>query len=197
MQFKVFESGVEVNGPTVNSIVDGLGVFTNLSRRYLSREQIGQVVNRRLVLDMQGWYSQAAWLRAFENIAKQVGDKVLFNIGLSIPRNASFPPWVVDIERAIRAIDVAYHINHRKGGRPLFDVDSGVMREGIGHYGYRRISGENRIISESRNPYPCAFDWGLITAMARKFEPQVQVVHDDTKECRKNGADSCTYIITW
>jgi len=198
MQYKVFEPNIEVNGPTVYSIIAGLGYFTNLSRRYFSRVNIGTVVNKKLEIDMNGWYPQEAWLEAFKNIAEQVGDKVLYNIGLSVPESAVFPPWVVDIDTAIKAIDIAYHLNHRKDGKALFDVNTGTMYEGIGHYGYERDpSGANRIISVSRNPYPCAFDKGIITAMAHKFQPNAQVTHNDSKECRSKGADSCTYIITW
>lgn len=197
MQFKIFEPGIEVNGPTVNSLVDGLGYFTNLSKRYLSREGVGKVIDKKLVLDMEGWYSQEAWLKAFEQIAKQIGNRVLFNIGLSVPENAQFPPWVVDVDTAIKAVDVAYHLNHRKNGVPLFDMKAGTMSEGIGHYGYERISGENKIVSLCKNPYPCAFDHGILTAMAHKFAPAAKILHDDSKECRSKGADSCTYVITW
>ncbi|MDR1956814.1 MAG: hypothetical protein LBQ30_08180 [Treponema sp.] len=197
MQFKIFEPGIEVNGPTVYSIIAGLGYFTNLSRRYFSQVHIGEVIHKQLHIDMNGWYPQEAWLKAFENIANQVGDRVLFTIGLSIPANAQFPPWVVDIHSAIRAIDVAYHLNHRKNGRELFDLKTGVMHEGIGHYGYLQGVEQRQIISVSTNPYPCAFDHGIITAMAQQFEPYAQVIHDDSKECRKKGAESCTYIVSW
>jgi hypothetical protein len=94
-------------------------------------------------------------------------------------------------------VDVAYHINHRKNGVPLFDMNRGTMSEGIGHYGYERIAGKNKIVSLCKNPYPCAFDHGILTAMARKFAPAAKVTHDDSKECRSKGADSCTYVITW
>ena len=197
MQFKAFVPGIEVNGPTVNSIIAGLGYFTNLSRRFFSQVNIGTVVNKELRIDMDGWYPQTAWLVAFENIAKTVGDRVLFKIGLSVPANAQFPPWVVDVDSGVKAIDIAYHLNHRKDGKILFNPDNGAMSEGIGHYGYERISGENKIISRCQNPYPCAFDQGIITAMAHKFALNAVVRHDDTKECRNKGADSCTYIITW
>lgn len=198
MQFRVFEPDIEVNGPTVYAIAAGLGYFTNLSRRYFSQVNIGTVVNKELRIDMDGWYSQAAWLEAFEHIAATVGDRVLFNIGLSIPENAEFPPWVLDIDSAVKAIDVAYHLNHRKKGKQLFDVSTGTMFEGIGHYGYARPeAGENRIVCVNHNPYPCAFDRGIISAMAWKFQPNALVVHDDAKECRSHGAETCTYYITW
>lgn len=72
----------------------------------------------------------------------------MYNIGLSIPENAVFPPWVVDIDTAVKAIDIAYHLNHRKDGKPLFDMKTGTMSEGIGHYGYERDrSGKNRVVN--------------------------------------------------
>ena len=80
MQFKVFEPEVEVNGPTVYSIIAGLGYFTNLSRRFFVRAGIGTVVNKELQIDMNGWYSQELYLSAFENIANTVGNRVLFSI---------------------------------------------------------------------------------------------------------------------
>ncbi|GHV22598.1 hypothetical protein AGMMS49959_13680 [Planctomycetales bacterium] len=198
MQFQIFEPDIEVNAPTVYAIIDGVGVFTNLSRRYLGQVGIGTVVDKKLVLDMDGWYSQAAWLQAFENIAKQIGDRVLFNIGYSIPRNAEFPAQVTDIDTAIQSIDIAYHCNHRKNGQPLFDAATGVKRDGIGHYGYARVSPTiNEIVCVSHNPYPCAFDRGIYLAMARRFQPTARIVHDDAQECRQHGAETCTYRITW
>ncbi|MDR1867771.1 MAG: hypothetical protein LBQ77_05860 [Treponema sp.] len=197
MQFKIFEPNIEVNGSTVFSIIAGLGYFTNLSRRYFSQVGIGTVINKQLHVDLNGWYPQAAWLEAFENIANQVGDRVLFNIGLSIPAHAQFPPWVKDIHSAIQSIDVAYHLNHRKNGKELFNLKTGFMAEGIGHYGYSKGLKENQIISISNNPYPCAFDHGIITAMAQKFNPFATVTHDDMAPCRKKGADTCTYNIAW
>ncbi|MDR1086106.1 MAG: hypothetical protein LBP22_14920 [Deltaproteobacteria bacterium] len=197
MQFKAFEPDIEVNAPTVSAIIAGLGFFNNISRRYLSQAGIGRVVDKKLVLQPEHWYSQEAWLLAFENIARQIGDRALFNIGMTIPSNAHFPPWAVDIQSGVRSIDIAYHLNHRKNGLPMFNAETQVMLEGIGHYGCQPVSGQNEILCVCNNPYPCAFDRGIISAMAKKFEPEALIVHDDAKECRKNGADSCTYRVYW
>ena len=70
------------------------------------------------------------------------------------------------------------------------------MIEGIGHYGYNKLPDTNMIISVCNNPYPCSFDRGIITEMARKFQPYATVSHDDSKPCRNKGADSCTYVIS-
>lgn len=198
MQFRAFEPGIEVNGQTVWSIVDG---FINKASpsRLLVDEGIGQLgVDGVVLLDKAGWYPQDAWLRAFEKISETLGDHMLFNIGKRIPENAVFPPWVVDIDSALKSIDVAYHLNHRKGGRVMFDLQQGALLEGIGHYGYARPEAHGRlIVSECRNPYPCEFDRGILTAMARRFEPLATVTHVDAHGCRKAGKEACTYHVKW
>ena len=113
---------------------------------------IGKNESSEYEIDLGGWYSQEKWLNVFEAISKEIGENTLKSIGLRIPANAQFPPWVKDIDSAIRAIDVAYHMNHRKKGALLFDLGTGKMTEGIGHYGYERVPVTNTIVSEGRNP---------------------------------------------
>lgn len=197
MEYRPFEPGIEVNGRTVWSIVDGFRAFSLLASQFLLEEGVGQKGPDGIVkVEPDGWYSQEGYLRAFKRIAKSVGESVLFDIGSSIPRNAEFPPQVVDVHSAVGAIDVAYHMNHRREGSAMFDPSNGTMLEGIGHYGYATPAAR-RIVSVCENPYPCAFDRGIVTAMATRFEPTSKVVHDDSKPCRRKGAESCTYIVTW
>ena len=69
----------------------------------------------------------------------------------------------------------------------------------IGHYNHKSY-GPNKATIECANPYPCDFDRGIIEAMATRFKPNgaiVKVQHDASKPCRKNGADSCTYQVSW
>ena len=197
MQFKAFEPGIEVNGQTVYSIVDGLGSFKSIGHETLLSVGIGSGSKADYHIGMDSWYSQADWLQAFEKIAREIGDSTLKEIGKKIPENAQFPPWVIDIDSAIKSIDIAYHMNHRKNGTVMFDPNTGTMLEGIGHYGYERVPDKNMIVSKCNNPYPDAFDHGIITTMAKKFQLGASVLHDDSKPCRKNNAESCTYIITW
>lgn len=93
--------------------------------------------------------------------------------------------------------DVAYHMNHRRNGQLMFNPATGVMLEGIGHYGYKREPGERKIISVCDNPYPCKLDHGILTTVARRFQLRALVTHDDTKPCRAKGGNDCTYVVTW
>ena len=109
--------------------------------------------------------------------------------GSPSPKNAIFPPFVTDIDSALKSIDVAYHMNHALDGLPMFSpTPTGTMLEGIGHYGYMRVPGKKQIIAECTNPYPCPFNLGLIQAMAQRFESTATVIHDPTRPCRESRA---------
>jgi hypothetical protein len=198
VQYHAFEPGIEVNGQTVNAIVDGFRFLKEFPSRILLEEGIGKPGAEGLVeIDPEAWYSQESWLRAFERIGKTMGRPNLFAIGLRIPENAKFPPTITRIHEAIASIDVAYHMNHRKHGHVMYDPASGTMLEGIGHYGYEPVAGRAMIVSRCRNPYPCDFDRGILTAMAKRFEKAAHVTHVDGDPCRERGDESCTYHVGW
>jgi len=192
-QFQAFLPGVEVNGETVYAVVDGMGIFKARALQILAQNGIFQPTAGR-------GYSQQAWLDSFRVIAETIGSVTLSAIGRKIPENAQFPPGINSVETALQSIDVAYHMNHRLAGQPLYDPRTKKMREGIGHYRYQEL-GNRRIRMTCNNPYPCDFDRGIIEAMAQRFKPAgcffVTVKHDDSGPCRKKGADSCTYYVEW
>ncbi len=177
-QFQAYSQQVMVNGQTVLSVMNGMGVFRGSASRILERHGIPNPV-------ATGWYPQQAWLDAFREIAETIGSKTLHQIGMSIPRTAKFPPGIDTLEKALRSIDVAYHLNHRGGE--------------IGHYEFAKTS-PTRASVTCRNPYPCDFDRGLIEAVARQFKPAgavLRIEHDLLKPCRSKAGDSCTYVISW
>lgn len=190
-EFIAFEPGVEVNGETVLSVVDGLGAFKIMGRAILNSKGITNPA-------AGGWYPQQAWLDAFKEIMAKVGRTTLEAIGKQIPDHAQWPPQIQTIEDALASIDIAYHINHRKNGKGLFDPGTGTMTEGIGHYAYQK-TGERQGTMRCTNPYPCNFDLGIIEAVADKFKPagsSITIAHDPGG-CRINGDDTCTYLISW
>lgn len=192
-------AGVEVLGQALHSYVDGFQEASTLATRILLNEGIGQPgPDGKVQIDPQAWYPVEKNLKAMHEIGQVVGEIMQYEVGLKAPANAALPPSVTDVHGALRAIDAAYHMNHRKGGKALFDPATGQKRDGgIGHYDYQPIPGKKEGLMVCDSPYPCPFDHGLITAMGRRIQTGVWVFHADGKPCRKNGGDSCTYVIKW
>lgn len=192
-QFKAFDPKIEVNGQTILSVIDGMGSFEKKGIEILAKHGIAAP-------KPNNWYSQQAWLNAFEEIYKDIGEGTLFQIGKSIPENADWPPEIDNIEKALASIDIAYHMNHRRNGKILFDPETKEMSEGIGHYHFEK-TGERSAKITCDNPYPAEFDKGIIEAVTRKFKPDdsllVKVNHSDSPNCRHKGGDTCIYEITW
>jgi hypothetical protein len=179
-QFKAIDPNVEVTGESVQAVVGGMGAFKQAALKILAEHGITNI-------EAGTWHKQQAWLDAFKTIAEKVGNSTLYTIGLKIPENAIFPPAIDSLGKALAMIDTAYHMNHRNGE--------------IGSFRFQR-TGEKSVTMVCDNPYPCDFDRGIIMAFCNRFPPKgsvikAKVIHDDSQPCRKRGADSCTYQVTW
>ena len=194
MQFRPFAPDIEVRGHGVSFITAGFRIVPSVGMRFLVKHG---VLPAGAPLDVNAWYSQARWLAAFEDIAREVGPTVLFEIGRAMGEQVPTPPQMQDVRSALRFLDLGYHSYHRRGGRPMLDEATGTMLEGIGHYGADEVPGKREVVSVCANPYPCPFDHGLLTGLLGRFSGDVRVAHDDRQPCRQRGADSCTYRIRW
>ncbi len=192
-----FEQGIELSGFMIEPIVESFKLFPSVATKRLVAHGIGTMKGKDVVLDRQSWYGIENWLAAFEGLAETVGPRAMFQIGQQVPKYAALPPNINDIHSSLFALDVGYHMNHRKNGRVMFDPATGNMTPGIGNYIMKPVPNERRITSICDNPYPCDFDRGLVTAFATRFERNARIVHDDREPCRKTGARSCTYTVTW
>ncbi len=190
-EFKVFTEGVEVSGEAIFSFVHGLEAF--------HPDALGILARHGIVDPQPGqWFSQQAFFNAFREIADQIGVNALFSVGQHVPDNARWVEGIQSIERGLISIDIAYHLNHRLRGQVLYDEQTETMFEGIGHYRAERID-HNHLWVICENPYPCAFDKGLVSAVAERYKSRstqiVTVAHDMEHECRTRGDDSCRFII--
>jgi hypothetical protein len=184
VQFKSFQPHVEVLGEVVAAFIAGFPDGT---------QEVGYAcLARQEIVDPQkgSYYSLQGLLDAMNETADRLGDPVLFRIGCEIVNNAALPPNIYTVNDALPLINEAYHMNHRGGE--------------IGFYQYAyegRVDGLHRARMKCRNPYPCAFDRGVIDGFARRFGPErgenVIVREDTTAPCRRNGSFSCDYLITW
>jgi hypothetical protein len=189
-------SGIEVAGASAFAIVDAFRSFSLIAGQLLESEKIGHLgADGKVVFDTTKWYPLDAILRVFQKIKTSMGDASLFQVGKAIPKTAAFPPSVNDIESALKLLNMAYHMNHRKDGQVMMSAD-GQMLSGIGSYDFVSLGIRQARLTCS-NPYPCSFDKGIITAVAHKMAKTASVEHENPNACRSNAASSCSYVIKW
>jgi len=187
--------GIEVTGEALGAMIDAFRQYPSIVMKYLTKH--GLIDSKQGQIDRTAYYPLATWLAVFQAIAKDVGINSLYTIGKRIPENTPLPPHIKDIRTALTGIDVAYHASHRKHGKPMWDPVTGEMLEGIGHYKCELPAGEQKTIVVADSPYPCELDRGIVSGFATRFEPFAKIAHDNTAPCRKKGAGSCTYIVSW
>ncbi len=177
-QFIPFDDNAMVNGSTVMATINAFPKFMReVGVEMLQNNGIDHLTD-------DGWYPQKKWLDTFKEISIKFGENTLFQIGKSIPDSAKFPPNMNTLEEAFNLLSVAYQMNHKDGDIGVFEVHS-IDEE------------KKEIIFYCKNPYPCDFDRGVLTAMARKFKTGVNVGYVEGKPRRKDGADESWYIITY
>jgi hypothetical protein len=185
----------EVEGVFLGTFEDAFRQYPSLLRKHMVRHGLTQ--SEDASLDRSRWFPLDRWIALEHALAAEVGPNTAYTVGKKIPEFAKLPPDVQDLKAVLGAIDVAYHLAHRrKGDGRLFDVATGTMLEGIGHYRFEPSSnaGEVRVVCD--DPYPCDVDRGLIGGFSARFEPLAIVTHE-AGSCRKNGDASCTYLVTW
>ena len=179
-------AGVETTTAAIVGLLEAMGAFEGIGRKILAAHGMKKIVPT-------DWVPLSVGIELYGVVATQLGENTLFDIGCRVPQSVPWPPEIKDIEAALRSIDVAYHMNHRLRGEVMFNPATGVMLEGIGHYRCERVS-RRKILVTSDTPYPEAFECGIVTGTARKFEPTVEVEVDPN---RTRSGGSRTFVVTW
>jgi hypothetical protein len=183
-EFKSFSSDVEVTGEVLMAFLAGFPQeFRSSGLLILEKHGLSDP-------KPDSFYALQRFLDAMKEISDSFSAQMLFRVGEQIALHAVLPPGIDDLQKCLSSIDVAYHMNHRGGE--------------IGRYEYKFLGtqgGLEKATITCPNPYPCAFDRGVIEGFARRFKlPEfhdVIVRHDDSAPCRRKGNESCTYVISW
>jgi hypothetical protein len=128
------------------------------------------------------WYSQQAYLDAYEAIVDDIGESTLRQIGEATPDHAEWPPHVDGPFQALASIDDAYSMNHRGGE--------------IGYYEATKVD-ENTATVECKTPYPCEYDEALVEGTAAKFADGYVSLEETGPQCRAEGGQVCEYTVNW
>lgn len=180
-QYEPFDTGVEARGETLIAIEQALSRF---SAEYQQRARRAMAEYGIENPAPDEWYPQQAELNTLETIADELEPHIIDRLGEQIPDFAEWPDDISDVASALRSINEAYQLNHRGGD--------------IGYYEFEKTDDRTGAV-ECRNPYPCLFDRGLIRSVAREFSPVKSFVFVEERDanCRRRGADSCTYTVHW
>jgi hypothetical protein len=175
-EYVAFDPHVEVKAVAAQPVIDLVGpdMIPILQQNHIASSTTDQ------------WIWLQDWLNTLKDL-EALGALDLVTIGMGVPDNAIFPPEIQDVENALRSINMAYQMNHRGGE--------------IGEYVYDS-TGPTSGTMFCRNPYPSDFDFGLLHGIIRKFRPatardRIIVQLDPDKPTRKQGADSCTFLLSW
>jgi hypothetical protein len=188
---------IEVSGASLSTIAEAFRHFPQAGMKQLIRQGLASVgSDGKATVDLDRWYPLEPVLAVFDAVLVDVGANTMFEIGRSIPRYAQFPPDINDAFSALASANIAYHMNHRKNGRLMFDPATGQLQSGIGEFRIVSKPGVQPVVVESDNVYPCELRHGLLTALAARFERRAVVDHA-AERCQRRGAAACTYEVRW
>jgi len=178
-EFQCNEARAQVAGPVVETFLAALGPYRSRGERVVARNCGVTTV----ATSADTFYTLQGYLDALQEFQQQFNQGLLQRIGVLIFDKAAFPPGIDTAEKALASIGPAYQLNHREA------------HGGIGTYAWQ--PGERGGVMVCDNPYPCAFDTGILTSVAKRFAPEAKVTHVAPERCRHTGADSCTYKVEW
>ncbi|USZ69326.1 hypothetical protein NGM10_06200 [Halorussus salilacus] len=178
------DSDLEVNGRTVCQAVDGL------TDRPADAEARGRAILAENGIESppsEKWYALADFLAALDDIGSALGEETVTRLGAKVPEGVDWPSEVESATDGFETVDDAYHLNHRGGD--------------IGHYEFAEVGERERRVT-CANPYPCAFDRGIIEGTLRAFGEEFNYtpmvfIHETSERCRDEGGEQCTYRVTW
>jgi hypothetical protein len=139
-------------------------------------------------INPQEWYLLQPTLDALKEIEGKYGHSIMSQVGEQAASRAPFPPGVESFKDCIAGLNVAIKNMHRGGSPGGYAVEE---EPGEGYIRYRVTAS---------TPFPCSLTRGYLEALARRFAPSdatdIITTHDETLPCRRNGADTCTYVIS-
>jgi hypothetical protein len=178
-----FEKGGGYKNQTLLDIIEGMDNFEALKKIAIRALKSNDMSYRRPL----EWCPPLAWLEILKQMAEVIDSQTLFQIGKKMLETAIFPPQIKTIEEALSSMDMAYYMNHQS-------------QEEIGHYHFIHIDDQSAKMV-CTTPYSCELERGMINAVCQKFKSKevafVIVEHADKFPCRRKGADSCTYLVSW
>ena len=151
MYFKEFSPENQVSGRAILNAVNSLVEYKMTMAEYLTRSGLDNI-------EPDGWYDEQAWLDVLQAISKQYGPSTIFTLGKGVGSN--LPGTDPDFRNRLDSIDSLYkksHINGEVGYFKLMEFDEKNKRARM----------------KMHTPYPPEYGKGVLTAMVRKYKPDL------------------------
>lgn len=174
-QFVAFDKNAKASGRGLLVMVKGI----RLAKNEAETTALLQKHNLYPLLATK-WYLQQDVLDMMRELNKTAD---LVALGISMPEPELFPA-LSTISDALNMLNTLYQMDHQGGE--------------VGYYEFIQHGNFiGRMICH--NPYPADFDFGLLYAILKHYnsEDTMYIDWDRTRKNRKDGADSCEFILEW
>jgi len=174
-EYEAMSPASQVKGNAIRAIINGI-MHKEVALDILAKHGITDI-------DSEKWYTEQSWLDAFAEIGEALGDAALYAIGRSVPPVITLPDDIQDGIDALNRLNDVYQAHHR-GESGRYEVT---------------ITGDSSARIASKNPRPCPYDMGFVTAYVEKYNGgvPVKIEHEDDMCCRKRHYFECVYLIKW
>ena len=180
-KFVPFDFKTEVSGKVMNYFINVIPENKGLFLVFLSQHGLTDI-------QMDEWYKQESWLKALKEIENYFGGYTLYYLGKSISKMITLDSGVDCLKEALSSINETYQSHHRNGNTGEY-----LLEEFNTEFNTARI-----VVN---TPYPCDMVRGIVTAVARKYQPQgsrlIEVIPVETPENRNKNPDACVFEIRW
>jgi len=156
--------------------------FQEIIKKILAGHGIEEIVQER-------WYHFQSILDALKEIEDKFGHHLLRQVGEQAATLAPIPPEITTLKACLLSLNTTLSRICRGGGIGGYEVSE----EGTGQ-------GFTRYVVTASTPFPCSLTNGYLEGYANRFKAsenkEVVMRHDEERPCRRDGAETCTYIIS-
>ncbi len=156
--------------------------FQEIIKKTLASHGIGEIVPDR-------WYHFQSILDALKEIEVKFGHQLLAQVGEQAATLAPIPPEIDTLKACLLSLNATLSRICRGGEIGGYEVSEETAREGFTRY-----------VVTASTPFPCSLTRGYLEGFAQRFKKgeikEVILRHDETRPCRREGAETCTYIIS-
>lgn len=164
----------EYHGAALRSFIRGLDKSQQLTQRILQSHGLDRIQDDQ-------WYDLNLARSIYASVAREIGNRSLYNVGLKMIESAPFPPEINDVRSVLASLDAAYRMNVR--GPDIGGITC-------------TFTGDRSAVIVFSTPFVCALEHGIIQGCCRKFGARALIEHGP-EGCRDEGRPSCTYRVTW